>query len=55
MFHSKRQEAQEATGCGKDKQHYERNSTMAEINKLAKDMGIKLPPQARKVKFKGVF
>ena len=29
MFHSNQQEAQGATGCGKDKQHYERNSIMA--------------------------
>ena len=28
MFHSNQQEAQGATGCGKDKQHYEGNSIM---------------------------
>ena len=35
MFHSNQQEAQGATGCGKDKQHYERNSTMPIVIEVA--------------------
>jgi len=33
MFHSNQQEAQGVTGCGKDKQHYERNDIMPKVGK----------------------
>ena len=36
MFHSNQQEAQGATGCGKDKQHYEGNCIMKKSKKKLK-------------------